>query len=136
MKNHQKGTLIFVLIVVIIIVIMLPTFVERVLFGVGNYIPMTTNFVPQHILSYIGSILPIIPTAILGWVVWKQNERLHEKNTTLEETNVKIASDAFDLNEKMQSLNLELQRQNIEMTRQPNEQNQKMQELSIYLQEQ
>lgn len=54
-----------------------------------------TFFEPSDILSFAGIVLSITATISLAWIVWRQNEKLNDMNTTLQEQNVQISQNAL-----------------------------------------
>ena len=76
-----------------LMLVFLPIFVDG-LFWIGSYVALTNSFEPHQILSYIGAVLPIVPAVILGWAVWRQNQKLHDMNAKLQKQNLRISQDA------------------------------------------
>ena len=73
--------------------VFLPPIIIEGLFLIGAHFALTDSFAPHHILAYIGALLPIVPTIIFGWIVWMQNQKLHDVNTKLHEQNLRISED-------------------------------------------
>jgi len=64
------------------------------LFAIGQVRSMSNSYQPYQILSYVGAILSVIATVVLGYLVLKQNENLHDINTKLQEQNLRISKDS------------------------------------------
>lgn len=128
-------------IVALMIILCVPFIIDLLFPNNSDRAIFTTHFHPSHILAYIGALMPIVPASILGYIVWKQNKQLHDKNVDLENKGIGLQEDmktlqqeANALNARMQETNNKLIEQNNKIQKDAKTQGEQMQKLNIELQ--
>ncbi|MCL2226091.1 MAG: hypothetical protein FWB97_00450 [Oscillospiraceae bacterium] len=90
MRKNIKMKYIAIAVLLLLLLLFTPSIID-LLFLLGDALPFAilTSFDKEALLSYIGgAVLPIVATIILGFIVYKQAERLDAIDT-------KIATDSF-----------------------------------------